>query len=206
MEFSEIIEKERQIFRETSWYPIMKGFVESKDFEKPFAEACEILNEGGHFYPSFKNTFNAFKYCELSNFKVLLLNGAYPMEDLITLNGLALGNTLHSGSSYYNTLKSFSHVKTGITPMEEYARQGVLCLNDALFVTRDVKRCKKIWRPFINYFLDMIKDMNYVSVKTIGIDMYCDVIFGKLNEYFKPSKLQQVNTILKEKGLDEIKW
>lgn len=213
MEFKEIIEKEREIFRKTTWYNLMRGFIESREFEKPFADACHVLNNNEHFYPRLSAVFMPFQYTDVYNCKAIIFNSWYNMDYMTNNNGLAYGYW-STGKSPYDELKNFIKKNYGMCKkqptkgleMTEYAKQGVLLLNNCPIIHDDIKLCQRLWEPFYDYFFDMI-DKNIVRVsigetKDYNFDKKFNSIFSKKNG----SVFDFINEVLKEKNQKEIVW
>lgn len=214
MEFNEIITKEREILRNTTWYPILRGFIEGKEFEKPFADACTVFNDGNHFYPTLSSVFKAFTLCDYNNLKMVLFNAKYD-DDIIYTNGLALGYV----EDYYKDVEKRYLLEEGrsglrrplndfkVSKMEKYARQGVLCINDLLIYTGNINHDKKTWMPFFDYLFDMISDKDIVRIGVgDNIKYKMDATFQRVARVGDIKFVNTINSLLEQKNLAPMDW
>lgn len=118
------------------------------------------LYEQRKVYPYFKEIFNAFKFCDYNELKVVII-GMDPYNDG-SATGLAFANRPNTKvlSPSLQVIKSC--LEENYTPkrqhfdmtLESWARQGVLLLNSSLTVEdRKPGSHSTMWRKFVSTFL-----------------------------------------------------
>ena len=118
------------------------------------------LYEHYQVYPYYKEIFNAFKYCDYNNLKVVFL-GLDPYNDG-SATGIAFANRENTKALSPSLKVIKDCLEENYTPTEQkfdvtlmnWEKQGVLMLNSALTVETDKpKSHSMIWRKFISSFL-----------------------------------------------------
>lgn len=152
-------------------------------------------------YPKQIDVFNAFKYCNYCDLKVVMVGyDPYPQKDIAT--GLLFANK-------ENTLEkdlspSLKIIKDSVLretyPYEEvefdnsmkyWAEQGILLLNSALTVKKDtVGSHTLLWRPFM---VSLFKNLSQYDTGIIY------VLFGNQAQTLEPYINDKFNYIIKEK-------
>lgn len=115
----------------------------------------------GNVYPYYKEIFNAFKYCDYNNLKVVIL-GMDPYNDG-SATGLAFANREDTKvlSPSLQVIKDcvceYSPTDNFDPTLQSWARQGVLLLNSSLTVeAHNPGSHAMLWRKFIGLFLQKL--------------------------------------------------
>lgn len=150
--------------------------------------------------PRYEDIFRCFKYCKLSDIKVVILGlSPYPQEGIAT--GIAFGNNKETLED--NLSPSLKIIKESIInldiphnsinfdpSLEEWERQGVLMLNSALTCLKGLPNSHlALWRPFIS---SIIYNLSRYMTGCIY------VLFGEEAKTFEPY-IYEHNYIIKEK-------
>ncbi len=176
--------------------------------------------------PKPENIFDAFKYDNYDNLKVVLI-GMEPSSVYTISRGLSfsISDQYKSKSRFYTeflkAIKKINPNKESIS-FDDWSKQGVLLLNLGLTSTY-TKRYKYIdlWKPFREYLYDNLKDKDLIYV-FVGKDSWkysneieSDYIIRVTHpSYLKYEKSKwsdsdlfiKINNMLKSKKENEIIW
>jgi len=169
-------------------------------------EANKIVNRlttYNNVCPQIKDIFKAFRYCTLSNLRVLIL-GQDPYPDLYKgkprATGIAFGNAPNTPLKDYspsldvirNSVIDFSTYKTEVNfdcSLEKWEEQGVLMLNSALSCEVGKPQAHALlWRPFMKSLLSKLSEWTTGIVYVLmgsAAQSYEDYINSKFNHILK---------------------
>ena len=142
------------------WYPLLEPIVTSDYFKGVAAEIKKQKDQGIIVYPDTKLTFRAFKLCQLSDVRVVIL-GQDPYHDG-SATGLAFANNPHKpgiSPSLKWISKALEHEYETLClhfdySLESWANQGVLLLNTALTVAKGYAGSHvTLWDKFTKEFI-----------------------------------------------------
>ena len=154
--------------RPSGWANLLKGHLQSDDFQRLIDFLITENQEGRRFTPSLKQMFRAFELCPLDTTKVVMI-GQDPYPQPLVADGIAFscGNTKKPEASLRYILGAIERT----VPFEDqdvvdsetrcdlsrWSSQGVLCINSALSAEmhKPGKHVKE-WVPFMEYLIDMI--------------------------------------------------
>lgn len=172
--------------------------------KKELAEVTSILEKEYQkdiIYPKQIDVFNAFKYCNYYDLKVVMVGyDPYPQKDVAT--GLLFANKEDTPEDELSPSLSIIKdcVLNDVIPyggyefdnsLKSWAKQGVLLINSALTVKKDtVGSHTLLWRPF------MVSLFKNLSLSDSGI-IY--VLFGNQAQTLEPYINKKFNYIIKEK-------
>jgi uracil-DNA glycosylase len=149
----------------SGWAHMLRGFVQSSDFDKILNTLYKLREEGKRFTPPLKNVFNAFEKCPIKSLRVVLV-GQDPYPYINVADGMAFScsNTGKAQTSLRfifdsidNTVHDGAHDTAHDPNLSRWAEQGVLLLNSALTCEIDkVGSHTPIWKDFISYLVDML--------------------------------------------------
>lgn len=167
----EISQKLNQLLSASDWYPALKPFVSSSDFDDIIDQLSNEVMSGKRFTPKMKNVFNAFHKCKLDNLKVVIIGqDPYPMLNRIpnghetVADGMAFSCS-HTMKEQPSLTKIFDAIKNNSNDklyernpdLTRWANQGVLLLNNALTTRLDKPGTHyDIWKPFLSFVLDYL--------------------------------------------------
>ena len=153
----------------SGWANLLKGHLQSDDFQAIIDMLVAENEAGKRFTPGLKQMFRAFEICPVNKVKVVIL-GQDPYPHLMAADGLAF-----SCSNLQKPEASLKYILGAIekdVPPEDqdpavvdvarydlsrWAEQGVLCLNTALSTeVGKIGSHTKAWVPFMEYLVDMI--------------------------------------------------
>lgn len=154
--------------RPNGWAGLLKGHLQSEDFQEIVNFLINENAEGRRFTPSLKQMFTAFELCPLDKTRVVIL-GQDPYPQPTVADGIAFscGNTKKPEASLRYILGAIERT----VPFEDqdvtdsdtrydlsrWSNQGILCLNTALSTELGkVGRHAKEWIPFMEYLIDML--------------------------------------------------
>lgn len=154
--------------RPSGWANLLKGHLQSEDFQAIINFLISENQEGRRFTPSLKLLFRAFELCPLEQTKVIIL-GQDPYPQPLVADGIAFScsNTQKPEASLRYMLGAIERTvpfeDQDVTDAEtrynlsRWSKQGVLCLNTALTteLTKVGKHVKE-WVPFMEYLIDML--------------------------------------------------
>lgn len=137
------------------WYSLLEPILHTKEFET-LTKTLKTLKEARTvIYPDTKNTFRAFKLCQLKDTKVVIL-GQDPYHDG-SATGLAFANSATSPRISPSLKNIFKAIETDYDTfcinfdetLETWAEDGVLMLNTALTVEKGKAGSHlDMWKPF----------------------------------------------------------
>ena len=182
--------------------------------------------------PALENIFDAFKYCDFNNLKVVWIGqDPYPQKGVAT--GIAFANKKDTkiispslqvlkDSAFKYLTHSNKDAKFDVT-LESWERQGVLMLNSSLTTrTGSIGAHTMIWRPVISNFISKLSwikpDLVYVlsggianSFKpyitdSLGVVSTVHPSFCVRTNTPFPDVFNEVNNILSKAGKDKIIW
>lgn len=155
--------------RPSGWANLLKGHLQSDDFQAIINMLIAENESGMKFTPVLKQMFRAFELCPVDQTKVVIL-GQDPYPRLMAADGIAF-----SCSNLQRPEASLKYILGAIekdVPPEDqdpmaidvarydlsrWANQGILCLNTALSTQVDkVGSHVKSWVPFMEYLIDML--------------------------------------------------
>ena len=149
----------------SGWAHLLRGFLQSSDFDSILFTLHAQRNEGKRFTPPLKHVFSAFEKCPIDKLKVIVI-GQDPYPYINVADGMAFSCSITSKPQ--PSLKFiFQEITKTIYDNDEeiihnpdltrWAEQGVLLLNTALTCEIDkVGSHYKIWSEFIPYLIDML--------------------------------------------------
>ena len=168
---------------------------------KNITDTLNVKYKKCSIYPKQSDVFNAFKYCNYYDLKVVMIGyDPYPQKDVAT--GLLFANK--ETTSENNISPSLDIIKECVTKedipygnidfditLKSWAQQGVLLLNSALTVEENkIKSHILLWRPF------MVSLLKNLSESNTGI-IY--VLFGNQAQTLEPYINKNFNYVIKEK-------
>ena len=212
------------------WDEILKD-----EFEKPyFKELMEfVTNEYKNkiIYPYFPNIFNALKYTDYDDVKVVII-GQHPYHGMGEAHGLSF--SVLEGVAKPPSLKNiFKELKDdlGIEEpkygnLEPWTREGVMLLNSVLTVEKDkpASHQNKGWERFTDEIIRKINEKqkpvvfilwgNFARSKKSLITNNLHYIieaahpspFSANKGFFGTKPFSKANKFLKENGIKEINW
>lgn len=172
-------EKIKHLF-DDGWFKVLKPFIESKQFDDIIEHLKVEKQNGKTVLPTDVDCFNAFKYCNYKDLKLVIL-GMDPYPNLVfgkpEAHGLAFSyrptaeHDFHIPKSLQAVLKEVEDDvykcnldDVGIlteTNLQHWAEQGVLLLNTALTVNhKEPGSHIKLWKPFTQYVIQYLNQNN----------------------------------------------
>ena len=154
--------------RASGWANLLKGHLQSDDFQNIVNFLIDTNAQGKRFTPSLKQLFRGFELCPLDKTKVVIL-GQDPYPQPMVADGVAFscGNTKKPEASLGYILgaieRSVPFEDQDVTDIDtrydlgRWSTQGVLCINTAL--TTELTKVGKhvdLWVPFMEYLIDML--------------------------------------------------
>jgi len=161
----EVKDKLIEKLQPAGWAHLLRGFIQSSDFDKILDTLYKLREDGKRFTPTLKYVFNAFEKCPLKDLKVVII-GQDPYPYINVADGLAFSCSItgkpqpslkfihHSiTQTVYDNNETLQHNPD----LTHWAEQGVLLLNSALTCEIDkVGSHYNIWKEFIAYVIDMV--------------------------------------------------
>ena len=182
----EIQKKLANTLSKTAWYNVLNHFITKSEFQEIVEKLIYEVEQGKRFVPKIKNTLNAFKECDLSDLKVVIIGqDPYPWlyknhPDGTIADGLAFscGNSMKVQPSLQYIFDAMGKSEEDRNPDLRYlANQGVLLLNSAFTVEVNKPGTHyDIWKPFMNIVIDTI---NYNKSDIVFI------LLGKVAQQFE---------------------
>jgi uracil-DNA glycosylase len=206
-----------------------------QEFGKPyFLQLIEFVKEEYRLqtiYPSGKEIFSAFDYCDFDNVKVAII-GQDPYHGEGQANGLCFSvrDDVRMPPSLVNIFKEIKNDLGKPMPtsgnLERWARQGVLLLNATLTVRASSpgSHQNKGWESFTDAVIKCLSDQKenvvfilwgaYAQKKGMIIDRNKHFVFTSPHPspfsadrgFFGSKPFSKVNEYLRSKGLKEIDW
>ncbi|MFD0962419.1 uracil-DNA glycosylase [Pseudofulvibacter geojedonensis] len=214
-----------------SWKELLE-----EEFKQPYFKKLRqfVVNEyeKNTCYPPMNEVFNAFKYCELSNLRVVIL-GQDPYHGKGQANGLcfSVNNGVKHPPSLVNILKELSSDYNTMYPasgnLVQWAKQGVLLLNATLTVRESEagSHQNKGWEEFTDNVIQLISDYKegvvfllwggYAKKKAKIIDKNKHVVLtsghpsplsANRGYWFGNQHFSKTNTVLLENNKETINW
>jgi uracil-DNA glycosylase len=164
LDIEEIKEKLLIKLEVSGWARVLKGFIESKDFDNTIFALAKQAQDGKRFTPTLKNLFRAFEECPYDKLKVIIVSPD-PYPGFKEADGIAfsLKNTNDMLPSLNYIFKAIN--KTVYNDVEictnkdltRWSNQGMLLLNTSMTTTiSKIGQHHLIWRPFIAYLFDWL--------------------------------------------------
>ena len=182
----EIQKKLANTLSKTAWYNVLNHFITKSEFQEIVEKLIYEVEQGKRFVPKIKNTLNAFKECDLSDLKVVIIGqDPYPWlyknhPDGTVADGLAFscGHSMKIQPSLDYIYNAMGKEPDDRNPDLRYlANQGVLLLNSAFTVEVNKPGTHyDIWKPFMNIVIDTI---NYNKSDIVFI------LLGKVAQQFE---------------------
>jgi uracil-DNA glycosylase len=182
----EIQKKLANTLSKTAWYNVLNHFITKSEFQEIVEKLIYEVEQGKRFVPKIKNTLNAFKECDLSDLKVVIIGqDPYPWlyknhPDGTVADGLAFscGHSMKIQPSLDYIYNAMGKEPDDRNPDLRYlANQGVLLLNSAFTVEVNKPGTHyDIWKPFMNIVIDTI---NYNKSDIVFI------LLGKVAQHFE---------------------
>ena len=182
----EIQKKLANTLSKTAWYNVLNHFITKSEFQEIVEKLIYEVEQGKRFVPKIKNTLNAFKECDLSDLKVVIIGqDPYPWlyknhPDGTVADGLAFscGHSMKIQPSLDYINNAMGKEPDDRNPDLRYlANQGVLLLNSAFTVEVNKPGTHyDIWKPFMNIVIDTI---NYNKSDIVFI------LLGKVAQQFE---------------------
>ena len=157
---SKIIEK----LQPSGWAHLLRGFLQSSDFDSILKKLHDQKTEGKRFTPPLKHVFKAFEECPMKDLKVIIV-GQDPYPYINVADGLAFSCSI-TGRPQPSLRFMFDEINKTLyndekiehnPDLKRWANQGVLLLNSALTCQIDkVGSHYDIWSGFIPYLIDML--------------------------------------------------
>ena len=165
-----------EMLKPSGWGDKLKTFILSEDLTKILAELHRQSTSGERFTPILKQVFRAFVECPYSKLTTILIGqDVYPAIGQADGLAFSCSNTKKPAVSLQyifreiedtvykdNDTEDPDKFAISMNPdLTRWANQGVLLLNTALTTTvGKIGAHYDIWRPFIAFLLDMLKNYN----------------------------------------------
>lgn len=205
-----------------------------EDFESPYFEKLGIFvkNEYKHkiIYPEYKDIFNALKYTDYDEVKVVIL-GQDPYHGEHEAHGLSF--SVKEGVPMPPSLRNiFKELKNDIgvdrtqTDLTDWAKQGVLLLNSIMTVVKDtpLSHKDKGWEIFTDNVIKKLGERekpivfilwgNYARSKKLLIKNKNHLIIENVHPsplsasrgFFESKPFSKTNAFLEKNGIKKINW
>ena len=227
------VERVSKVHPPPTWEPVFKDAENELKDISDILETDKKVN--GRFYPDCKDLFKCFEMTPLNSVKVVIL-GQDPYHGVNhdgTPQAQGMSFSVKRGtkvpSSLINIYKELKTTIEGFTSpshgdLSGWAQQGVLLLNSCLTVRPgDPGSHKEIWYGFIKKVINAILDVNPGCIfilwgkkaqkirKMLGeratvLEAAHPSGFSANRGFFGCNHFNQVNDILREKGLRSINW
>lgn len=212
-----------------NWYHIL-----ADEFDKKYFKDLELFLDDEYknqiIYPLKNDIFNAFKYTDYNNVKVLLL-GQDPYHGKGQAHGLSFSvleniSLPPSLKNIFKELETDLGVKNSTGNLEKWAKQGILMLNSVLTVREATPNSHKSkgWEKFTDSVIKKLNERNkplifllwgnYAKKKTSLIDSSKHIIIEGIHPsplsanagFFGSKPFSQINENLKKLSEKEIDW
>lgn len=213
-----------------NWNKILKN-----EFEKEyFKELSSFLDEEYQkctIFPPKEDIFNAFKYTDYDNVKVVII-GQDPYHEVNQAHGLAF--SVLEGNKYPPSLKNIfkelnSNYNTNInfnSNLTEWAKQGVFLINNVLTVKEHLANSHKNkgWETFTTNIIKILneketpiifvlwgndaktKKQYIINPKHYILEAAHPSPLSAYNGFFGCNHFIKINEILKSNNLNQIDW
>ena len=151
----------------TNWREIIENYEKEKNinFEKFINDEKEKYEEGGlNIFPKKENIFKCFNYFNVEETKIVLI-GQDPYHGINQATGLCfdinfdVNIKMKTPPSLRNICKVLNKENINDLNIENWASQGVLCINSALSVVQDKPGSHlRFWIPFTKYIINYINN------------------------------------------------
>ena len=205
-----------------------------EDFESPYFEKLGIFvkNEYKHkiIYPEYKDIFNALKYTDYDEVKVVIL-GQDPYHGEHEAHGLSF--SVKEGVPMPPSLRNiFKELKDDIgvvrtqTDLTDWAKQGVLLLNSIMTVVKDTPLSHKdkgweiftdniikklgerekpmvfiLWGSYARSKKELIKNKNHLILESVHPSP-----LSASRGFFGSKPFSKANQFLEKNGMNKINW
>lgn len=211
------------------WDIVLKDDFSSEYFKKL---GVFVKNEYNKkiIYPEYKNIFNALRYTDYDDVKVVIL-GQDPYHGDREAHGLSFSvkNGIPMPPSLRNIFKELKNdidVDRTQTDLTDWAKQGVLLLNSIMTVVKDhpLSHKDKGWEIFTDHIIkylgerekpmvfilwgsyarskkELVKNKNHLIIESVHPSP-----LSASRGFFGSKPFSKTNDFLKKNGLTEIKW
>ena len=204
------------------------------EFKKDYFEQLGIFIKKEYkekiIYPEYKNIFNALRYTDYDDVKVVIL-GQDPYHGEKEAHGLSFSvqegvATPPSLRNIFKELESDMGVKRNLTDLTDWAKQGVLLLNSIMTVVKDtpLSHKNKGWETFTDYIIEKLGERDkpivfilwgsYARSKKELIKNKNHLILESVHPsplsanrgFFGSKPFSKTNDFLKKNSIEPIKW
>lgn len=211
------------------WDVILK-----EDFESPYFEKLGIFVKNEYknkiIYPEYKDIFNALKYTDYDEVKVVIL-GQDPYHGENEAHGLSF--SVKEGVQMPPSLRNiFKELKNDIgiertqTDLSDWAKQGVLLLNSIMTVVKDTPLSHKdkgweiftdsiikklgerekplvfiLWGNYARSKKELIKNKNHLIIENVHPSP-----LSASRGFFGSKPFSKTNVFLEKNGINKIEW
>lgn len=211
------------------WDEVLKD-----EFKKEYFEKLGIFIKDEYknktIYPEYKNIFNALRYTDYDDVKVVIL-GQDPYHGDKEAHGLSFSvqEGVPMPPSLRNIFKELYNdlgVKRDLTDLTDWAKQGVLLLNSIMTVVKDtpLSHKDKGWEIFTDYIIERLGEReepivfilwgNYARSKKELIKNKKHLIIESVHPsplsasrgFFGSKPFSKTNAFLEKNNIKPIKW
>ncbi len=211
------------------WDEVLKD-----EFKKEYFEKLGIFIKDEYknktIYPEYKNIFNALRYTDYDDVKVVIL-GQDPYHGDKEAHGLSFSvqEGVPMPPSLRNIFKELYNdlgVKRDLTDLTDWAKQGVLLLNSIMTVVKDtpLSHKDKGWEIFTDYIIEKLGEReepivfilwgNYARSKKELIKNKKHLIIESVHPsplsasrgFFGSKPFSKTNAFLEKNNIKPIKW
>lgn len=204
------------------------------EMEKPYFKNLGIFVKNEYakkiIYPEYKNVFNALRYTDFDDVKVVVL-GQDPYHGINEAHGLSFSvkDGVPMPPSLRNIFKELYNdigVKRTQTDLTDWAKQGVLLLNSIMTVVKDspLSHKDKGWEIFTDRIIELLGERekpivfilwgSYARSKKELIKNKQHKILESVHPsplsasrgFFGSKPFSKTNIFLKNNNIDEIRW
>ena len=210
------------------WDIILKDEVK-KDYFRELGKFVKEEYKNKTIYPAYDNIFNAYRYTDYDNVKVVIL-GQDPYHGPNQAHGLSFSVLIDKRPSSLNNIFKELYNDLGIVRtnnnLSDWAKQGVMLLNAIMTVEagHPLSHKDKGWEEFTNNTIRALNARekpvvfvlwgNFARSKKYLITNPRHKIIESVHPsglsanrgFFGSKPFSQINTFLKENGMEEIKW
>lgn len=210
------------------WDIILKDEMK-KDYFKNLGIFVKSEYKQKTIYPQYKDIFNAFRYTDYDDVKVVIL-GQDPYHGPNQAHGLSFSVLIENRPSSLNNIFKELYSDLGIrrtnNNLSDWACQGVLLLNSIMTVQAGapLSHKNKGWETFTDRTIELLNEREkpvifvlwgaYARSKKVLITNPQHKIIESVHPsglsanrgFFGSRPFSKINEYLKEQGMDEIKW